>query len=124
MFPLYLLKQEYDGKKDQQLILTNNGIITNGNLIFSYLNVNFHDRKIFENSALIGGVYSMWTLQNEYQKALNVLNGTKKDEDFIPDKLIDEGFPEEGLPQKGGIGNRKTLSKKLFKKRATRRNRK
>ena len=66
----------------------------------------------------------MWTLKNEYQKALDILNGKKKDDNFIPDKLIDEGFPEQGLPQKGGLGNRKTLSKKLFKKRATKRIRK
>ena len=119
MFPLYLLEEKYDGNDGQQLILTNNGIITNGILIFSYLNVDIKNGKILANT-----LGFMWTLKNEYQKALNVLNGEKTDEDFISDKLINDGFPEEGFPKKGGIGNRKTFSKKLFKKRATRRIRK
>ena len=121
MFPLHLLDYKYQGNEGQQLFMTNNGIITNGNVIFSYLNVDKQNKAI---SANFGGEVTMWTLNNEYQKALAALNGTQKDEGFIPDKLINEGFPAQGFPQKGGLGTRRRLSKKLFKKRTTRRNRK
>jgi hypothetical protein len=116
MFPLHLLNYKYQDNDVQQLFMTNNGIITNGNVIFSYLNVDKQNKAISANT---GGEFSMWTLKNEYQKALAALNGTQKDEGYIPDKLINEGFP-----QKGGLGTRRTLSKKLFKKRTTRRSRK
>ena len=121
MFPLHLLDYKYQGNEGQQLFMTNNGIITNGNVIFSYLNVDKQNKAISANT---GGEFTMWKLQSNYKQALEALNGTQKDEGYIPDKLINEGFPAQGFPQKGGLGTRRTISKKLFKKRTTRRNRK
>ena len=121
MFPLHLLKYKYVGDDRQQLFMTNNGIITNGEVIFSYLKVDKENKEISANTT---GETFMWTLQSNYNNALAALNGTQKDEGFIPDKLINEGFPAQGFPQRGGIGTRRRLSKKLFKKRTTRRIRK
>lgn len=113
LYPLYLLKQKEAGNPNKQLILTANGIITDGEVIYSYLNVDLKNGEISRNA-----LGRMWTLTDNYDEALSVLKG-KKDNWFITDEVVQNEFKKAS----GGIGKRKTLSKKLLK-RATRRNRK
>lgn len=109
VFPLYLLPLNY---KDQQIFMTNNGIVTNGNVIFSYNDISTKSKTVSGTTMEIG----MWKLLNEYNIALGFLSGEEYDDGYIRNNILDAGDFIKG-------GKRKTLSKKLLK-RATRRNRK
>jgi hypothetical protein len=110
-FPLYLLPLQFFGK---QIFMTNNGIVTNGEKIYAYNDISIKNKKInvFVDTA-------NWDFVDEgrYSESVNILNGENEDINYIKKEMIEKGDFLNG-------GNSRTLSKKLFKKRTTRRNRK
>ena len=112
VYPLH--KLPYDYNKRDQIFMTNNGIVTNGYVIFSYNDINGNAVK-----ANPAGEFFMWKLTKpeDYNKAVDVLEGRQKDSGYINEEYIEGKKPFTG-------GNRKTISKKIKRKRATRRSRK
>ena len=107
VFPLYLLPLKYG---DQQIFMTNNGIVTNGNLIFSYNDIST------KNNTVTGGLVEglMWTLVNEYNIALGFLSGEEYDDGYIRNDILDAGDFIKG-------GKRNTRSHKSKTHRRTKR---
>ena len=110
VFPLHLLPLAYG---NQIIFMTNNGILTNGSIIFSYNNININDKK----STVTANVFN-WTFINEtdYKQALSIIDGEKEDDNYISKGLIEKG------DFKGG--RRKTLSQRFKKHRTIKRSRK
>ena len=106
VFPLHLLPLAYG---NQIIFMTNDGIVSNGKQIFSY-------NDITETKIDSLGLSESGLTDEKYEEAKNRYNGISTDPWYLNDDVLKNGF------KKGG--NRRTLSKKLFKKRTTRRNRK
>jgi hypothetical protein len=111
VFPLYLLP--FNFFKDQ-IFMTNNGIVTNGKKVYSYNDISIQNKKIDVLNDFLN-----WDFIDEgrYSESVNILNGENEDTNYIKKEMIENGDFIKG-------GNRRTLSKKLFKKRTTRRIRK
>jgi hypothetical protein len=109
VFPLYLLPLEYG---TQQIFMTNNGVVTNGNVIFSYNDISTKSDTVTGTT----GEILMWNLSEHYDIAVSALSGKEIKDQYIRDNLLKNGDFIKG-------GKRKTLSKKLLK-RVTKRNRK
>ena len=107
VFPLYLLPLKY---ADQQIFMTNNGIVTNGNVIFSYNDISTKNNTVTGTFQEIG----MWTLVNEYNIALGFLSGEEYDDGYIRNDILDAGDFIKG-------GKRNTRSHKSVKHRRTKR---
>ena len=111
VFPLYLLPFNFF---KEQIFMTNNGIVTNGKKVYAYNDISIKDKQIdvFVDTA-------NWDFVDEgrYSESVNILNGENEDTNYIKKEMIENGDFLKG-------GNRRTLSKKLFKKRTTRRIRK
>ena len=107
VFPLYLLPLKYG---DQQIFMTNNGIVTNGNVIFSYNNISTKNNTVTGTFGEIG----MWTLVNEYNIALGFLSGEEYDDEYIRNDILDTGDFIKG-------GKRNTRSHKSKTHRRTKR---
>jgi len=107
VFPLYLLPLKYG---DQQIFMTNNGIVTNGNVIFSYNDISTKSKTV---SGTLGE-FGMWTLLNEYNIAVGFLSGEEYDDGYIRNNILDAGDFIKG-------GKRKTRSRKSEKHRRTKR---
>ena len=107
VFPLYLLPLKYG---DQQIFMTNNGIVTNGNVIFSYNDIST------KNNTVTGGLVEglMWKLVNEYNIALGFLSGEEYDDGYIRNDILDAGDFIKG-------GKRNTRSHKSKTHRRTKR---
>ena len=112
VFPLHLLSLTYSG---QEIFMTNNGIVTNGNVIFSYNDISIEKRTVSGTFEELG----MWTLYNEdnYNKAVKALSGEVYEDGYIRQDILDKQDFIKG-------GTRRTLSQKLFKHRITKRIRK
>jgi hypothetical protein len=107
VFPLYLLPLKYG---DQQIFMTNNGIVTNGNVIFSYNDISTKSKTVSGTTMEIG----MWKLLNEYNIAVGFLSGEEYDDGYIRNNILDAGDFIKG-------GKRKTRSRKSEKHRRTKR---
>jgi hypothetical protein len=108
VFPLYLLKLTYG---NQQIFMTNNGIVTNGNVIFSYNDISTKSNTVTGTVMEIG----MWNLVNDYDKAVKYLSGKDYDDGYIRNDILNpEIFIKEG-------GKRNTRSHKSVKHRITKR---
>lgn len=108
VFPLYLLKLAYG---NQQIFMTNNGIVTNGNVIFSYNDISTKSNTVTGTVMEIG----MWNLVNDYDKAVKYLSGKDYDDGYIRNDILNsENFIKEG-------GKRNTRSHKSVKHRITKR---
>ena len=108
---VFLLPLKYG---EQQIFITKDGIVSNGIKIFSYNDISIKENKIDVN----GLKYPfLWDLdEKNYEKALKIIDG-EVDNEYIDSSLLKDGVFLRG-------GTRRTLSKKLFKKRTTRRSRK
>lgn len=108
VFPLYLLKLTYG---NQQIFMTNNGIVTNGNVIFSYNDISTKSNTVTGTVMEIG----MWNLVNDYDTAVKYLSGKDYDDGYIRNDILNsENFIKEG-------GKRNTRSHKSVKHRITKR---
>ena len=108
VFPLYSLNLKYGEKI---VFMTNDGVLTDGEIILPYTGLDMVNKKISANT-----FNWTFTTDSDYQEALKVLSGEVERIGYIDTSKISK----EGV-YKGG--KRKTLSKKLLK-RVTKRNRK
>ena len=108
---VFLLPLKYG---EQYIFITKDGIVSNGIKIFSYNDISIKENKIDVNALIYP---FLWDLNEEnYEQALKIIDGK------VNTQYIDSTLLKDGVFLKGG--NRRTLSKKLFKKRTTRRSRK
>lgn len=108
---VFLLPLKYG---EQYIFMTKDGIVSNGIKIFSYNDISIKENKIDVNALIY---QFLWDLNEEnYEQALKIIDGE------VDNKYIDSSLLKDGVFLRGGT--RRTLSKKLFKKRTTRRSRK